>query len=162
MQCLKETRNRTPLVPLNLTWYPFSITFSFHLSTPEIIITLNFVAIISLLSFIMLPSSCEYPNKIFLLLFELYIREIILYIFFHSTLFCGWVLCVSMAHSVSLLCDTQLMCFLLLPSAPYPSLIKQTFCFHALRMAIKQQKIRLKCFLKNYYFKSPDLQRFKA
>lgn len=27
MPCLKETRNRTPLVPLNLTWYPFSITF---------------------------------------------------------------------------------------------------------------------------------------
>lgn len=161
MHCLKETRNRTSLVPQYLTWYPFPIIFPIYLSTLEIIITLIFMAIISSLPFLVLPPNCEYPNKAVLLLFECYIHEVILYIFFYSTLFCYCVFCVSMAHSVSLLCSIPL-CFLLFPPAPYPFLNKQTFCFHALRMAIEQQKIRLKCFLKKYYFKSPDLQRFKV
>lgn len=161
MHCLKEKRNRASLVPQNLTWYPFSIIFPEYLSTPEIIITLAFMAIITLLSFLVLPPNFEQPNRVVLFLFELHIYEIILYIFFYSILFCYFALCVPMALSVSLLRGIQL-CFLLFPSASYPFLIKQTFCFHALRMTIEQQEIRLKWFFKNYYFKSPDLQGFKA
>lgn len=61
--------------------------------------------IISLLFFIVLPSSCELPDKVVLPGFELNIYGIILCIFFHSTSSCYVFYLFSLLHGIQLMCS---------------------------------------------------------
>lgn len=113
---------------------------------PEVIITLTFMAIISLIFLVVLLSSCNLPSKVVVPVFELYVHEPMLYILLFKViwLLCGLCVYISFIF-IAVWFSTEMLFGIASCSLPFPN---QTDLLPPCPgMAIEPRKIKLKLFI---------------